>query len=374
MRWGWFWGTVAVLGIGAAVALASVLALDLRDERQRLNALEGQPTPPKASSTFTRGAAAPTAVARAPRPRPTSAPARTATPTPNCSIASSAQTVIASTVKVVTGGGNGTAFYMGNSEFITAAHVVEGYPSVRLEAPGLSVVAQVVGLSSSADVAILRASTSLKPLEWGSSSILGAGEFVGVAGYSFGSATSGTQAAFSRGVVSRILSVSGQNAIQTDAAVSPGSSGGPAFNVCGRVIGMVTQKIQEIAVEGIAFVFAESSVRAALPDARAHPLIGCATREFTVGVGSTATWTFGTLSAGAWVSGGFSVEPGGFGDLDVRFHLVDQLGQSTSDTIQTSAGNFEFPVSAAGAHAVAFDNSYSLFTLKNIAINWCVYG
>ena len=303
--------------------------------------------------------------------RSTSTPAGTATParTPSCSIASSSQMVIASTVKVLTVGGFGTAFYMGDSEFITAAHVVKGYSSVQLEAPGLSVVAQIVGFSSSADVAVLRATISLTPLQWGNSSALAAGQSVAVAGYPQGFATS---AAVSTGVVSRgLLSSSGQRVIQTDAAVSPGNSGGPAFDECGRVIGMVTSKIVDTAVEGVAFAIAEDSVRAALPDARAHPLIECGTPTLNVAAGQTTRWGWEVLPVGSRVYGEFSVELRTSGDLlDIRFYLEDQPG----DVRQRSSGEFEFWGSSAGAHVIVFDNSYSVLTSKNITINWCAYG
>jgi hypothetical protein len=50
-------------------------------------------------------------------------------------------------MQVVTEGGSGTAFYIGNSEF------VERRPWVQLEAPGVSISAEVVSLASPADVA-----------------------------------------------------------------------------------------------------------------------------------------------------------------------------------------------------------------------------
>lgn len=310
--------------------------------------------------------------------RPARTPTRPATPTATpvvaCSIGSSSPAVIASTVKVVTGsGGVGSAFYMGNSEFITAAHVVEGESSVRLEAPGLSVEALVAGLSSAADVAILRATTSLKPLQWGDASTLAQGQSVGAVGYPRGIET--LLPSVASGLVSRIVNISGQRIIQTDTAVSPGNSGGPVFDECGRVIGMVTEKSFDPEVEGVALAVAEDSVRAALPDARAHPLIACNARELNVPAGESSWWGFEALPVGSRMPGEFSVEARASGEpLDVRFHFEDQFGQPTGGVFQDPQRKFTLSGSPGGAHKIVFDNSYSVFTSKNITISWCQYG
>lgn len=187
---------------------------------------------------------------------------------PPCTVQEAAQTVAASTVKVLTNTGTGTAFYVGDSRFITAAHVVEGYASVGLEAVGLDLVAKVIGIDSASDVAVLEAVTSLPPLQWGDASSLETGQTLLIAGFPAGF---GLSASVTQGLVSRMLFVEGQWLIQTDAAMSPGNSGGPAFDECGRVVGLVSSKIVDEAVEGIGFAIAESSVRAAIPTALLTP-------------------------------------------------------------------------------------------------------
>ena len=57
-----------------------------------------------------------------------------------------------------------------------------------------------------------------------------------------------------QGIVSGLRLSSGVTLIQTDAAVNPGSSGGPmADATSGRVIGVVTSKLIDEQIEGISF-------------------------------------------------------------------------------------------------------------------------
>ena len=189
----------------------------------------------------------------------------------DCRIEDSAPRVIASTVKVTTDSSTGTAFYIGNSEFVTAAHVVEGARTITLSSAYIDTTAQLVGFHRSSDLALLSASSSLAPLEWAGE--VTPGTPIAVTGYPHGF---GTNAAASRGIVSRIFTDSGVSYIQTDAAVSPGSSGGPLFNACGDVLGVVTSKIVDSAVEGISF-------------AVSYPSIGRDIRAIRSGTGSYPT-------------------------------------------------------------------------------------
>lgn len=274
-------------------------------------------------------------------------------------------------MRVVTDGGFGTAFYMGNSEFITAAHLVEGYPTVQLEAFGLVVAAEVVGLSSPAGIAVLRATMALKPLEWGASLELTPGQSVAVAG--FPAAGQASAAGVASGSISRLFALtSGQRVMETDAPLNPGFSGGPIFDECGLVVGMATSQIVDEAAGGVVFAIAETSVRSALPDARAHPLSGCAAFQFNIERGSTETFSFGFFIAGARVAGEFSVAQGAFRDLDVQFELTDRLGQSASYTLQTQS--FRFEALSALAHVTFSDDGSSLLTSTSFIVSWCVYG
>ena len=117
-------------------------------------------------------------------------------------------------------------------------------------------------------MAILRASgVALTPLEWADAP--GVGETVAFAGYPHGF---GTDAAISRGIVSRFYTENGISFIQTDAPVNPGNSGGPLFDECGRVAGVASWKIVSgrdgSTAEGLGFAVAEPSLNRLLANIR----------------------------------------------------------------------------------------------------------
>jgi len=66
-------------------------------------------------------------------------------------------------------------------------------------------------------------------------------------------APQGLELSLSVGVISQLREVDGDRFIQTDAAISPGSSGGGLFDSKGNLIGILTAKIVDKAAEGIGF-------------------------------------------------------------------------------------------------------------------------
>lgn len=168
--------------------------------------------------------------------------------------------VIGSTVKVETSTGTGSAFYIGNGEFVTAAHVVDDNPrTITLRNQHVNVSAGIKGYTSreDGDLAILSASVrDMTALEW--AGMLRPGASISVVGYPEGL---GTDASFTRGVVSRVFTESGVSYIQTDSAVSPGNSGGPLVDACGRVAGVITSSyVGERGSEGLHFAVAEPTL------------------------------------------------------------------------------------------------------------------
>jgi len=125
---------------------------------------------------------------------------------------------------------------------LTNAHVVDHAKTVRVKlTDGREFKARVIGVDDPSDVAVLKIdATNLPVVQIGDSDKIRVGEPVLAIGSPYGfdnSATSGIVSATSR-------SLSGDNYlpfIQTDAAVNPGNSGGPLFDVNGQVIGINAQ-------------------------------------------------------------------------------------------------------------------------------------
>jgi putative serine protease PepD len=132
-------------------------------------------------------------------------------------------------------------------DIVTNEHVVSGGGSIEVEfAGGRKATARLVGEDASSDVAVIRVSVPasvLQPLTFADSSKVQVGDGVVAIGSPFG--LSGTT---TTGVVSALdRSISAPNrytitgAIQTDAPINRGNSGGPLLDSHGRVIGVNSQ-------------------------------------------------------------------------------------------------------------------------------------
>ena len=141
----------------------------------------------------------------------------------------------------------GTGFAIAGGRIITNQHVVDGAEVVAVRLAGRRTRARVLGSDASTDLAILRLSTArgrdLKTLPLGRSAAVRPGDTAIAIGNPFGLArtlTAGVVSAVGR----RITAPDGaaiRDAIQTDAAVNPGNSGGPLLDDRGRVIGVIAQ-------------------------------------------------------------------------------------------------------------------------------------
>jgi putative serine protease PepD len=135
----------------------------------------------------------------------------------------------------------------GKGYIVTAAHVVDGASSIKVTfSDGTTRTATLSGEDNATDVAVLKIDPSgltLHPLKLGSSASLGVGDAVAVIGSPFG-----YEESVSTGIVSGVdRTIQAPNgytvahAIQTDAALNPGNSGGPILDASGRVIGIADQ-------------------------------------------------------------------------------------------------------------------------------------
>jgi serine protease Do len=140
--------------------------------------------------------------------------------------------------------GVGSGFIVSPDGYVlTNAHVVSDASEVTVTLTDRrEFAAKVVGIDKASDVALIKiAATGLPTVRFGDPSKLRPGQWAIAIGSPFGFANSVTAGVIS--AIGRPL-IDGSNYvtfIQTDAAVNPGNSGGPLFNMDGEVIGINSQ-------------------------------------------------------------------------------------------------------------------------------------
>ncbi len=180
---------------------------------------------------------------------------------------------------------------------ITNAHVVEGADSVqvRFDENGEFVNAEVKGVDTSTDIAVLKIDPSdvsggLTPIPLGDSSKAQVGDSVIAIGNPFGYSRTVTTGIVS-GLQREIQAPNGftiPDVIQTDASINPGNSGGPLLDANGRAIGINSQ----IATGGgqgsvgIGFSVPINTAKRLLPDLKAgetieHAYLGVQMQDVT---------------------------------------------------------------------------------------------
>ncbi len=124
---------------------------------------------------------------------------------------------------------------------VTNNHVIEGADSIEIEFfSGKRLDAKLIGTDPKTDIALLKveSETPLPFVQFGDSDVMRVGDWVVAMGNPLGQGFS-----VSAGIVSarnRELSGTYDDYIQTDAAINRGNSGGPLFNMDGKVIGVNT--------------------------------------------------------------------------------------------------------------------------------------
>jgi S1-C subfamily serine protease len=168
--------------------------------------------------------------------------------------------------------GQGSGFILNKEGLIlTNNHVIDNAQTVEVKLSDKHTYkAQVLGVDKNHDLALLKINApNLVPATLAQSNGLTVGQRVYAIGNPFG--LSGTM---TRGIISAIRSISGpqgnpiEDAIQTDAAVNPGNSGGPLLNSRGEVIGITTLIANNGADQssGIGFAIPIDTAKAVLAD------------------------------------------------------------------------------------------------------------
>jgi S1-C subfamily serine protease len=155
---------------------------------------------------------------------------------------------------------------------LTAAHVVEDSIGVSVSAGMETNDAEVIGLASEADIALLRATQPLSGhvFQFAEDQPMLA-EDVAALGYPLDADltfTSGRVSGIDREIDRGSYML--DDLLQTDAAINPGNSGGPLVNVAGEVVGVVSSKRlwvigtadeDDISVEGTGYAVAASKAQ-----------------------------------------------------------------------------------------------------------------
>jgi putative serine protease PepD len=218
--------------IGAAVASAAIVLLGTDPGSSRSSALARTASVPAGAAAGTRREASLSA------------------PTASQIYRQASPGVVAIKAVTANGADEGTGIVLNNEGLIlTNDHVVARASSLSVDASGASKAtraATLVGEEANDDLALIRVDPSglgLKPLALASSGTVQ----VGAAVYAIGNPY-GLEETLTRGIVSALnreisapdgATITG--AIQTDAALNPGNSGGPLLNEQGQVIGVNSQ-------------------------------------------------------------------------------------------------------------------------------------
>jgi S1-C subfamily serine protease len=155
-----------------------------------------------------------------------------------------------------------------DGQIVTNEHVVGGATTITVKFwNGRTYTAHVLDSDASLDLAVLKVnapSSELHPLRLGDSSSARVGDAVVAIGSPFGlqeTVTSGIVSALHR-QISGTDNATITNAIQTDAAINHGNSGGPLLNAQGQVIGVNSQIDSESGgSDGVGFAVPSSAVK-----------------------------------------------------------------------------------------------------------------
>jgi len=175
----------------------------------------------------------------------------------------------------ISGQGAGSGFVLDDEgHIVTNNHVVaEAQRVTVIFYNGIEVEAKIVGADDYSDLAVIRANSlpqGVHPLTVGDSDQVVTGDWVVAIGNPFslgGSMSLGIVSATGRSIPSGVARFGIPQAIQTDAAVNPGNSGGPLLNLSGEVIGVNAQIASAGARvnSGVGFAIPSNIVRKVTP-------------------------------------------------------------------------------------------------------------
>lgn len=233
-------GTVALGSCGEATADVETRAARAIFATQTAGVT---PTPAPTATAPPTPTAVPTAT-----PRPTPAPSPTPLPPTIADTVKKVRPAVAF-ILVRVGGKqvSGSGFIASAAgQVVTNLHVVEGADSIQVYIGDRAYNASIAASTRRNDLAVLRIDPpGAPPLPLGSSSGLRVGQEILAFGFPYADEIGSAQVSVTRGIISRLGAkvYDVEDGIQIDAALNPGSSGGPVVNLAGEVIGISVAKL-----------------------------------------------------------------------------------------------------------------------------------
>lgn len=182
------------------------------------------------------------------------------------------------------GGGFGSGFFISDKgEVVTNMHVVDQAQSVWIKIPSLGkaiIPAEVIGKAPERDLALLRITekgmkiiehemqtTTIPFLKLGDSDLVNRADEVLALGYPLGQASLKSTS----GVVSGREHIGGKHLIQISSPINPGSSGGPALNVNGEVMGITVAGV--VSAQNVGYIIPVNELKMICNDLRTKKLL-----------------------------------------------------------------------------------------------------
>ncbi|MDO5558786.1 MAG: trypsin-like peptidase domain-containing protein [Oscillospiraceae bacterium] len=190
------------------------------------------------------------------------------------------------TMSVPVGSGSGVILSE-DGYIVTNAHVINNakYLSASLSDKS-KYNAEVIGFDAKTDIAVIKITTGMKkltPAQFGNSDEVLQGEQVMAIGNP-GGLTGSISGGYVSGIKRKIRADSTgfeMECIQTDAAISPGNSGGALVNMYGQVIGITSSKYVSSSYEGLGFAITINEAKPIIEELTAN---GYVAGRFRVGI------------------------------------------------------------------------------------------
>jgi len=194
----------------------------------------------------------------------------------SCSETKAAEMAKKAVVKISTGDGSGSGFFIKDGAYIvTNNHVVEGVKNVKITlSDGIEIKGEVINGDNKIDIAVIKPSTTgSDSLDYAQITIKSIGDTVIAAGFPFSDADEFKgEASITRGVLSAFRKNERQTEyIQTDAAINFGNSGGPLVNKCGQVVGINDFIFRLFESEGTNYAISIRSAQKVIDELIANP-------------------------------------------------------------------------------------------------------